>query len=63
MEILIGSAKTADLTIPNGITPHTVVIDGINDFITESELIETQTHTLYITWDNDNLYIGFYNWI
>jgi len=57
----VGSANTADLVIATGITPHTLVIDGINDFITESELLETQTHTLYISWDNDNLYVGFYD--
>jgi hypothetical protein len=56
----IGGQNTADLTIPAGITPHTVFIDGVNDFLDESELIETQTHDLYITWDDNNLYIGFY---
>ena len=57
----IAPNSSADLTIPAGITPHTVYIDGVNDFLTDSELIETQSHDLYITWDNDNLYIGFYS--
>ncbi|MEZ5084521.1 MAG: hypothetical protein R2750_13920 [Bacteroidales bacterium] len=50
-----------ELTIPTGITPHTIIVDGINDFISETELIESQTYSLYLTWDNDNLYIGFYS--
>jgi len=58
---IIGSQNIADLTIPEGITPHTVFVDGVNDFLDESELIETQTHDLYITWDVNNLYIGFYS--
>ena len=47
------------LTIPTGITPHTIIVDGINDFILETELIESLPYSLYITWDNNNLYIGF----
>ncbi len=58
---VISAQNTADLTIPTGITPHTIVIDGFNEFIDESELIEAQTHSLYISWDNDNLYVGFYD--
>ncbi len=57
----IATNSSATLTIPMGITPHTVFIDGTNDFLTGSELIESQTHELYITWDNDNLYVGFYS--
>ncbi|NOX48723.1 MAG: hypothetical protein GXO89_17275 [Chlorobi bacterium] len=58
---LINGQNIADLTIPAGITPHTVFIDGVNDFLNESELIEAQAHNLYITWDDNNLYIGFYS--
>ncbi|RLD54717.1 MAG: hypothetical protein DRJ05_14150, partial [Bacteroidetes bacterium] len=58
---IIEGQNIADLTIPAGITPHTVFIDGVNDFLDESELIETQTHDLYITYDDNNLYIGFYS--
>ncbi|MCD4788918.1 MAG: hypothetical protein K8R37_02870 [Bacteroidales bacterium] len=58
---IIGSQNVADITVPTGITPHTIVIDGINEFINESELIEVQSDSLYITWDDDNLYIGFYS--
>ena len=57
----INGQNSADLTIPAGITPHTVFVDGVNDFLDESELIETQNHDLYITWDDNNLYIGFYS--
>ena len=49
------------LHVPSGITPHTINIDGINDFDGDSELVESQSHTLDITWDNDNLYVGFYD--
>ncbi|MBN2174118.1 MAG: hypothetical protein JW731_08305 [Bacteroidales bacterium] len=59
----IESQNTAQLHIPNGFTPHPIVIDGMNDFSPGSELIESQTHDLYITWDNDNLYLGFHSLI
>jgi hypothetical protein len=58
---IIQGNNTALLTIPNGITPHTIFVDGNNDFISPSELIATQTHNLYLTWDNTNLYVGFYS--
>jgi len=51
----------ASLNVPSGITPHTINIDGTNDFDEDSERISSQTHTLDITWDDNNLYIGFYN--
>ena len=45
----VGSANTADLVIATGITPHTLVIDGFNDFIIESELIvETDSGSFQI---------------
>jgi len=49
------------LHIPTGITPHTIVIDGISDFIQETELMDNLPESLYITWDHDNLYLGFYS--
>ena len=58
---IISGEAIAYLTIPAGITPHTVFTDGVNDFLNGSELIETQTHNLWITWDDDNLYVGFYD--
>ena len=58
---IISGEAIADLTIPAGISPHTIFTDGVNDFLDDSELIETQTHNLWITWDNDNLYVGFYD--
>ena len=57
----VGAQNIADISIPNGITPHTIIVDGINDFQTGSELIENQLHSLYITWDANNLYLGFYD--
>lgn len=57
----IAADNTASLAIPNGITPHTIFIDGVNDFISPSERIATQAHNLYITWDNNNLYVGFFS--
>ncbi|MEZ5199276.1 MAG: hypothetical protein R2764_23710 [Bacteroidales bacterium] len=57
----IGLQNSADLSIPDGFTPHSIGIDGINDFQTESELMLIQSHSLYITWDDNNLYVGFYD--
>ena len=57
----IGSQNTADLNIPAGITPHNLIVDGINDFLDDSELIDVQTHHLYLSWDDNNFYIGFYS--
>lgn len=58
---VIGADNIASLTIPSGTTPHTIVIDGTNDFDPDTELMDIDTYTLYLTWDNTNLYIGFYN--
>ncbi|GAB4312150.1 MAG: hypothetical protein Kow00127_02560 [Bacteroidales bacterium] len=57
----IDTENQASLTVPNGITPHTVIIDGINDFTETTETMTNTPHHLLITWDNDNLYIGFYS--
>jgi hypothetical protein len=56
----IGLQNTAYLMVPDGITPHSIIIDGIDDFLVGSEQLESQSHTLYITWDLDNLFLGFY---
>lgn len=58
---VIGDQNTTTVVIPTGITPHTIINDGVNDFISPSELIEVQTYSLYITWDATNLYLGFYS--
>jgi len=55
---IISPNSSAELTVPNGLTPHTIQIDGTNDFTSASELIATQTYSLYISWDDNNLYIG-----
>lgn len=58
---VIGQQNTADLTVPSGYTPHAILIDGTNDFLDPEELIESQLHDLYVTWDDNNLYVGFYS--
>ncbi len=49
----------ATLSVPNGLTPHTIVIDGINDFDVASECLFAGTDTLILTWDANALYIGY----
>ena len=56
---MIQANNTASLLIPSGTTPHTIAIDGTNDFDAETELMASDDYNLYITWDNDKLYIGF----
>lgn len=51
---------TATLSAPNGLTPHTIVIDGIQDFDVANECLITTTDTLVITWDSTALYIGYW---
>lgn len=58
---VIEAGSSATLSVPSGMTPHTIGIDGTNDFDENTELIDTQTHTLDITWDDYNLYLGFYS--
>lgn len=57
----IAGNNTSTLLVPTGITPHTVVIDGINDFIPETELMEESPNSFYVSWDALNLYFGFYD--
>jgi PKD repeat protein len=57
----ISGSNTANYTVPSGTTPHTIVIDGTNDFEANSELMAFKTYSLYLTWDNQNLYVGLYN--
>lgn len=53
----------ANLSIPNEYTPHTIIIDGENDFYPPSEFIETNgTDNFYFTWDSENIYFGIYGY-
>lgn len=58
---VISSDNTASLVIPSGTTPHTIAIDGTNDFDSGTELMDVDTYTLYMTWDNTNLYFGLFS--
>jgi len=58
-ENIINGENTASLTIPSGSTPHTIIIDGTNDFDADTELMDVDLYSLYISWDNQNLYVGF----
>jgi PKD repeat protein len=58
---VIGDINTASLTVPSGSTPHTIFIDGTNDFDADTELMDVDQYSLYITWDNEKLYIGFHD--
>ncbi len=58
---VIADQNTAGLLVPSGTTPHTIAIDGINDFDPDSELLDAGEYSLYLTWDNEKLYIGFEN--
>ena len=51
---------TASLFVPSGLTPHTIVIDGTNDFDVPNECLYVGVDTLVITWDSLALYIGYY---
>ncbi|MCC6477303.1 hypothetical protein IT157_09645 [bacterium] len=52
---------TATLNTPSGLTPHTIVIDGIKDFDVANECLFVGTDTLTITWDTSALYFGYWN--
>ncbi|MCF8302375.1 MAG: T9SS type A sorting domain-containing protein [Bacteroidales bacterium] len=56
---VIEDENSSAFTIPSGVTPHTINIDGTNDFDPETELMVTNDYTLYITWDNEKIYLGF----
>lgn len=58
---VIDGNNIASLLVPSGTTPHSIAIDGTNDFDPETELMISDDYSLYITWDNDKLYIGFEN--
>ncbi len=51
---------SANLSVPNGLTPHTIVIDGTQDFDVPNECLIATTDTLTITWDSLALYIGYW---
>lgn len=50
----------AVLSAPNGLTPHTIVIDGTQDFDVENECLIAAADTMTITWDSLALYIGYW---
>jgi hypothetical protein len=52
-------ANEASLMVPNGLTPHTILVDGsTDDFTEDTELMSVGVLPLYITWDASYLYIG-----
>ncbi len=50
---------TASFVMPDGLTPHSILVDGSNDFFADTEWMEQSADSLFITWDSQNLYIGF----
>ncbi|MBU0691264.1 hypothetical protein KKH18_05540, partial [bacterium] len=52
---------TATLAVSNGLTPHTIIIDGTKDFNRDTECLYAGTDTLTITWDATYLYVGYWN--
>lgn len=54
------AADGALFQMPDGLTPHTIVVDGLNDFTMASELMEERADSLFLTWDSEALYIGFH---
>lgn len=53
------AASAAAFQMPDGLTPHTIVIDGLNDFDRGSEWMEPRADSLFLTWDDEALFIGF----
>lgn len=56
---VISGNNIANFVAPSGLTPHTIFIDGTNDFDPNTELMIADGYSLYLTWDASNLYIGF----
>jgi len=54
------AADTASFTVPNGTTPHSVLVDGSGDFIPATELMEARSDSLFLTWDAQALYVGWH---
>jgi hypothetical protein len=59
--VVLPAGNTASLFVPSGLTPHTIVIDGFNDFDRANECLYAGTDTLTITWDSLALYVGYWN--
>jgi hypothetical protein len=57
---VLDSSRTATVTVPTGVTPHTIVIDGVNDFDRANETLFAGTDSLWLTWDANALYVGYY---
>jgi hypothetical protein len=52
--------NSALLNVPDGLTPHSILIDGNNDFTRSSEWMGGSPDSLFITWDSVNLYLSHY---
>jgi hypothetical protein len=59
--VVLSDADTATLTVPTGLTPHTIVIDGVRDFDLQNEILFAGTDTLVLTWDSLALYVAYWN--
>jgi hypothetical protein len=57
---VLPTSRTASLSVPTGLTPHTIVIDGVKDFDRSSETLYMETDSLWLTWDSSALFIGYY---
>jgi len=55
------AANAAAFQMPDGLTPHTIVVDGLNDFTVASELLEPRADSLFLTWDDEALFVGYKN--
>ncbi|RPH96728.1 hypothetical protein EHM69_00325 [candidate division KSB1 bacterium] len=56
---VLAANRTAALHVPTGVTPHTIVIDGVKDFDRPNETLFAGTDTLWLTWDSLALYVGY----
>jgi len=49
------------LSVPNGLAPHSIFIDGIKDFDVANECLIAGTDTFTVTWDSTAIYFGYWN--
>lgn len=57
--VIDSTRDTASLAVPSGVTPHTIVIDGVKDFDRANETMFAGTDTLWLTWDASALFVGY----
>jgi hypothetical protein len=50
---------TALFSMPNGLTPHTPLVDGAPDYFRSTELMEARADSLFLTWDSQALYVAY----